>query len=145
MLVCLHEEHTISIVHGYAKVTEKPIATAVHANVGLMHATMAIYNTWCEGIPIAVLGATGSLDASRRRSWMDWIQGQGTLIRPFVKFDDQPRSTNAAVKILVQATANAMAKPGAPVYLCPDLSLQENKIGPETLRYPGTTRYFNIS
>ena len=44
MLVCLHEEHAVAIAHGYAKVTEKPMAAAVHANVGLMHATIGVFN-----------------------------------------------------------------------------------------------------
>ena len=35
MLVCLHEEHTIAIAHGYAKVTGKPMLAVIHANVGL--------------------------------------------------------------------------------------------------------------
>ena len=41
LLVCLHEEHAVSIAHGYAKVTGRPMAVAVHSNVGLMHASMA--------------------------------------------------------------------------------------------------------
>ena len=41
MLLCLHEEHAVAIAHGYAKVTGRPMAAAVHSNVGLMHATMA--------------------------------------------------------------------------------------------------------
>ena len=36
MLVCLHQEHCVAIAHGYAKVTDKPMAAAVHSNVGLM-------------------------------------------------------------------------------------------------------------
>jgi thiamine pyrophosphate-dependent acetolactate synthase large subunit-like protein len=35
MLLCLHEEHAVGIAHGYAKVTERPMAVAVHSNVGL--------------------------------------------------------------------------------------------------------------
>src|SRR5213595_1969974 len=46
MLLCLHEEAAIAIAHGYAKVTGKAMATAVHSNVGLMHGTMAIFNAW---------------------------------------------------------------------------------------------------
>lgn len=148
MLVVLHEEHAISIAHGYAKVTECPMAAAVHANVGLMHATMAIYNAFCDRIPMLILGATGPLDADKRRPWIDWIhtaQDQGALIRSFVKFDDQPHSANAAIKSLVQATAMTIAKPSAPVYLCLDLSIQEGKLDPETLRYPDISRYLNIS
>src|SRR5471030_180726 len=42
MLVCLHEEHAVALAHGYAKVTQAPLAVALHSNVGLMHATMAL-------------------------------------------------------------------------------------------------------
>ena len=101
MLVCLHEEHAVAIAHGYSKVTEKPMAAAVHANVGLMHATMAIYDAWCDRAPVIVLGATGPVDAAKRRPWIDWIhtaQDQGALIRSYVKWDDQPGSAAAAVE-----------------------------------------------
>src|SRR5215475_8935924 len=48
MLLCLHEEAAVTIAHGYAKVTGKAMAAAVHSNVGLFHATMAIFNAWCD-------------------------------------------------------------------------------------------------
>ena len=85
MLVCLHEEHAIAIAHGYAKVTGRPMAAAVHSNVGLMHATMAIYNAYCDRVPMLIIGATGPVDAAQRRPWIDWIHtstDQGALIRP---------------------------------------------------------------
>ena len=65
MLLCLHEESAVAIAHGYAKVTGKPMAAAVHSNVGLMHATMAIFNAWCDRMPMVILGATGPVDASQ--------------------------------------------------------------------------------
>ena len=46
MLLCLHEEAAVAIAHGYAKVTGKAMAAAVHSNVGLQHASMAIFNAW---------------------------------------------------------------------------------------------------
>ena len=64
MLVCLHEEHAVAIAHGYAKVTGRPMAVALHSNVGLMHATMAIYNAWCDRVPMLIVGATGPVDAA---------------------------------------------------------------------------------
>ena len=64
MLLCLHEENAVAIAHGYAKVTGKAMAAAVHSNVGLMHATMAIFNAWCDRVPVLVLGATGPVDAA---------------------------------------------------------------------------------
>ena len=48
MLICLHEEHAVSIAHGYAKASGKPMAVALHSNVGLMHGAMAIFNAWCD-------------------------------------------------------------------------------------------------
>src|SRR6267378_2679733 len=73
MLLCLHEESAVAIAHGYAKVTGKAMAAAVHSNVGLMHATMAIFNAWCDRMPMLILGATGPWDAAKRRPWIDWI------------------------------------------------------------------------
>ncbi len=71
------------------------MAAAVHSNVGLMHATMAIFNAWCDRMPMVVLGATGPVDAVKRRPWIDWIhtaRDQGALIRGYTKWDDQPAS-----------------------------------------------------
>ena len=53
MLLCVHEESAVAIAHGYAKVTGKAIAAAVHSNVGLQHATMAMFNAWCDRMPVA--------------------------------------------------------------------------------------------
>src|ERR1700738_5287997 len=63
MLLCLHEEAAIAIAHGYAKVTGRAMAACVHSNVGLMHGTMAIFNAWCDRMPIMILGATRPGDA----------------------------------------------------------------------------------
>ena len=131
MLVCLHEEHAVAIAHGYAKVTGRPMAVAVHSNVGLMHATMAIYNAWCDRVPMLIIGATGPVDAARRRPWIDWIHtsaDQGALIRPYVKWDDQPASVEAALDSLAQAYSITRAAPSAPVYVCLDVSLQEQPL-----------------
>jgi len=131
MLVCLHEEHAVAIAHGYAKVTGRPMAVAIHSNVGLMHATMAIYNAWCDRVPMLIVGATGPVDAARRRPWIDWIHtsaDQGALIRSYVKWDDQPASVEAALDSLAQAYSITRAAPSAPVYVCLDVSLQEQRL-----------------
>src|SRR6267378_4084209 len=73
MLLCLHEESAVAIAHGYAKVTGRAMAAALHSNVGLMHASMAIFNAWCDRMPVLLLGATGPVDAVKRRPWIDWI------------------------------------------------------------------------
>jgi len=128
LLVCLHEEHAVAIAHGYAKVTGRPMAAAIHSNVGLMHASMAVYNAWCDRVPMLIIGATGPVDAARRRPWIDWIHtsaDQGALIRQYVKWDDQPGSVEAALDSLAQAYSITRSAPSAPAYVCLDVSLQE--------------------
>ncbi|MCZ6764939.1 MAG: thiamine pyrophosphate-binding protein, partial [Alphaproteobacteria bacterium] len=125
LLICLHEEHAVAIAHGYAKVTGRPMAAAVHANVGLMHATMAIYNAWCDRQPVLILGATGPVDAAKRRPWIDWIhtaRDQGALVRSYVKWDEQPASAQAAVDAIARAAKLACEEPRGPAYLCFDVS-----------------------
>jgi thiamine pyrophosphate-dependent acetolactate synthase large subunit-like protein len=131
LLVCLHEEHAVAIAHGYAKVTGRPMVAAVHSNVGLMHASMAIYNAYCDRVPMLIIGATGPVDAARRRPWIDWIHtsaDQGALIRPYVKWDDQPASVAAALESLAHAYTATRAAPSAPTYVCLDVTLQEQPL-----------------
>jgi thiamine pyrophosphate-dependent acetolactate synthase large subunit-like protein len=131
MLLCLHEESAVAIAHGYAKVTGRAMAAAVHSNVGLMHATMAIFNAWCDRMPVLVLGATGPVDAAKRRPWIDWIhtaRDQGALVRPYTKWDDQPASPAAAREALMRAMWIAQTVPQGPVYVNFDAEMQEAKL-----------------
>ena len=135
MLLCLHEEHAVAIAQGWAKVTGTPMLAAVHSNVGLFHATMAIFNAWCDRMPVIVLGATGPMDAARRRPWIEWIhtaQDQGAIVRPYVKWDAQPSSPAAAREALFRAAWIAGTAPMGPVYVNLDLGLQEDPL-PEPL------------
>jgi thiamine pyrophosphate-dependent acetolactate synthase large subunit-like protein len=133
IVVCLHEEHAVAVAHGYAKVTGRPMAAGLHANVVLMHATMALFNAFCDRVPLIALGATGPVDAAVRRPWIDWIHtaaDQGALVRPFVKWDDQPASAAAAVEALARADQLTRTYPSAPVYVCLDAALQESELAP---------------
>ena len=128
MLLCLHEEHAVAIAQGWAKVTGTPMLAAVHSNVGLFHATMAIFNAWCDRMPVIVLGATGPVDAAKRRPWIDWIhtaQDQGAIVRPYVKWDAQPASPAAAREALFRAAWLARTAPCGPVYVNLDAAMQE--------------------
>ena len=133
MLLCLHEESAVALAHGYARVTGKPLAVALHANVGLMHATMAIFNAWCDRIPILLLGAVGPIDAVKRRPWVDWIHTSrdlGALVRGYTKWDDQPGSVAAALEAILRAWRIAQTPPQGPVYVCLDAALQEEGPAP---------------
>jgi acetolactate synthase I/II/III large subunit len=128
ILLCVHEEHAVALAHGYARVTGRPMAVALHANVGLMHATMAIFNAWCDRIPIFMLGAVGPMDAVKRRPWVDWIHTSrdlGALIRGYTKWDDQPGSVAAALEAMVRAYRIATTAPCGPVFVNLDATIQE--------------------
>lgn len=131
LILCVHEETAVAIAHGWGKVTGRAIGVALHSNVGLMHATMSIYNAWCDRVPMVIVGATGPVDALKRRPWIDWIhtsQDQGALVRNFVKWDDQPGSVGAACHALAEGAARAQTAPQGPVYINLDSALQEQKL-----------------
>jgi thiamine pyrophosphate-dependent acetolactate synthase large subunit-like protein len=143
MVICLHEEHAVAIAQGYAKVTDEPMGVCLHTNVGLMHATMAIFNAWCDRRPVVMFGANGPVDAAERRPWIEWIhsaQDQGALIRDYTKWDDQPASVPAAFESILRANQIARTPPYGPVYVCLDAGLQEAKLDEEA-RLPDLSRY----
>src|SRR5258705_3742512 len=65
-ITCCHEQSSVAMAHAYSKVEGKPMAVLVHGTVGLQHASMAIYNAYCDRVPIVVL-AGNTLDATMRR------------------------------------------------------------------------------
>ena len=143
MVICLHEEHCVAIADGYAKVNDRPMAVALHSNVGLMHASMAIFNAWCERNPMLIFGATGPLDAHARRPWIEWIHtssNQASIIRDFIKWDDTPGSAQAAVESVLRAWQITQTPPCGPVYVCLDVGMQEAKIEGE-IYFPPAERY----
>lgn len=131
ILLCLHEEQAVALAHGYAKVTGRPLAVALHANVGLMHASMAIYNAFVDRVPVFILGANGPMDAARRRPWIDWIHSsadQAAMVRNYVKWDDQPASVEATMESLARAWDLTRTPPYAPTYVVLDTSVQEERL-----------------
>ncbi len=143
MLLCLHEEVAIAIAQGFAKASGKMMGALVHSNVGLMHATMAVFNAWCDRMPILMLGATGPWDAARRRPWIDWIHtssDQGALVRDFTKWDNQPGSIPAAIEALLRGSQIAQTAPRGPVYINLDAALQESKME-GLMAIPDSTRF----
>ena len=91
-LTCLHEESSVAMAHGYAKIEGKPMMVMAHGTVGLQHASMAIYNAYCDRVPVyVVLG--NMLDINYRRGSADWyhsMQDAAAMVRDYVKWDDTP-------------------------------------------------------
>src|ERR687883_684239 len=117
-ILCCHEEISVALAHGYAKATGRPMVAALHDVVGLQHACMAIFNAWCDRVPVLLLGGTGPVDSTRRRPWIEWIHTalvQGTHVREFVKFDDQPANAAGVVESILRAYRLMTSEPTGPV------------------------------
>jgi len=129
-LTCLHEEASVGMAHGYAKVAGKPMAAMVHGAVGTQHAAMAIYNAYCDRVPVLIFaGNPGAVD--ERRPGVEWfhsVQDGAATVRDFVKWDDYPMSLQHFAESTVRGYALACAQPPGPVFLTADSRLQEGPL-----------------
>jgi len=130
LITCLHEETSVAIAHGYAKAAGKPMAVMMHGTVGLQHGSMAIYNAWCDRVPILMFAGNG-VDAAKRRPGTEWyhsVQDAAAMVRDYTKWDDQPMSLQHFAESAVRAYKIANTVPMAPVLVMADLELQESAI-----------------
>jgi len=72
IITCVHEDIAVHVAQGYAKMSGRPMAMACHGVVGLQHATMAIYNSWCDRVPVIVLGGN-IMEADKRAPGAEWV------------------------------------------------------------------------
>ncbi len=131
LITCLHEESAVAMAHGYFKIEGKPLAVMAHGTVGLQHASMALYNAWCDRVPIyVILGNT--LDATMRAPGVEWVhsvQDAASMVRDYTKWDDTPMSLAHFGESAVRAYKVAMTPPYGPVVIVADSELQERPIG----------------
>src|SRR6201984_588482 len=86
---CCHKEPSAAMAHGYAKIEGKPLAILAHGTVGLQHASMAIYNAWCDRVPVYII-VGNILDATKRIGAVEWahsVQDAAAMVRDYVKWD----------------------------------------------------------
>ena len=105
ILTCPHEEIAVSMAQGYAKIEGKPMAMICHGTVGLQHATMALYNAWCDRVPVYVM-IGNIVEADKRAPGAEWVHSAidpAALVRDFVKWDDQPASLQHFAESAVRA------------------------------------------
>ena len=136
-ITCTHEEISVAMANGYAKIEGKPVLVCAHATVGAQHAAMALYDAWADRVPIyLVLGNTN--DAADRQGEVFWLhsaQDPCAMLRDFTKWDDNPASLTHFAESAVRAYKIAMTPPMGPVALVVDQHLQEEDV-PTDLRIP---------
>ena len=129
-ITCCHEESSVAMAHGYAKIEGRPLAVFAHGTVGIQHAAMAIYNAYCDRVPVYII-AGNILDATKRISAAEWVhsvQDAAAMVRDYLKWDDLPLSLPHFAESAVRAYKIAMTPPMIPVLLIADGELQENPI-----------------
>ncbi|HEY5898134.1 MAG TPA: thiamine pyrophosphate-dependent enzyme [Burkholderiales bacterium] len=140
-LTCMHEESSVAMAHGYFKVAGKPLMALVHGTVGLQHASMAVYNAWCDRVPVVIVGGN-DLDAAHRPPGVPTFhsaQDVNALVRDFTKWDDTPVSLQHFAQSFVRAYKIAMTPPYGPVMMSLDAGLQQEPVrahGSEKLYIP---------
>jgi len=132
-LTCCHEESAVAMAHGYAKIEGKPLAVFAHGTVGLQHASMGIYNAYCDHAPIFLI-VGNIVDATKRMPGVEWahsVQDAAAMVRDYTKWDDLPMSLESFAESALRAYKIAMTPPFMPVVLVADGELQENPIPPD--------------
>jgi thiamine pyrophosphate-dependent acetolactate synthase large subunit-like protein len=142
LITCCHEESSVAMAHGFAKIDGRPIGVLAHGTVGLQHAAMAVYNAYCDRVPVYII-VGNTLDATERRPGVEWahsVQDASSLVRDFSKWDDTPMSLPHFAESAVRAYTLATTPPMGPVLLVADSELQERPLAPDAkLRIPKLT------
>ena len=142
LLLCLHEEVAVAVAHGWAKATGQLGVAAIHDLVGLQHASMAVYNAFCDRVPLLLLGGSGPADPAQRRP-IDWIHSattQAQLVRDFTVWDAEPMTPAAFVSDVARARQRALSAPPGPAYVSLDSGVQETRLE-APVRMPDLARH----
>ena len=142
LLTCCHEESAVAMAHGYAKIEGKPMMALIHGDIGLQHASMAIYNAYADRVPIYMVVGNHA-DGAERSSGVQSLhsaQDLGELVRDYVKWDDQPWSLGHFAESAVRAYNIARTPPMGPVLITMAAELQLHPNTQPGLRIPKLSR-----
>src|SRR5579871_3195842 len=127
-LTVMHEESAVAMAQGYYKIEGKPMMALLHGDIGLQHASMAIYNAYADRVPVFMVVGNHA-DAVERNQGVESLhsaQDLGALVRDYVKWDDQPYSLGHFAQSAVRAYNIAMTPPMAPVLIVANAELQHH-------------------
>ncbi|VCU68918.1 Benzoylformate decarboxylase [Pigmentiphaga humi] len=142
---CPHENTAAHMAAGYALVTGRGQGVLVHVDVGTANCAMAMHNLFRSRLPVLLMAgkapftAAGELPGSRD-NYVHYIQepfDQGSLVRPFVKWEWTLPSGVVAKEALRRAHTFMHSEPQGPVYLMlPRETLAESWPADSARSYP---------
>lgn len=127
IVTVLHEEAGAAMAHGYAKAAGKPMMTLMHGTVGLLHATMGLFQAWADRVPVfAVVGQP--LNPTTIINRPHSAQDMGSIVRDFTKVDVQPTDLAHFGDSAMRAYTLGRMPPMGPTLMVVDTELQEAAI-----------------
>jgi len=135
-ILATNEDLAAAMAHGYSKASGKAALVACHGTVGAQHATMGIYDAFCDRVPMMVL--LGNIYDSAERgsgqvSWTHSAQDPAALVRDITKWDDGPHSLAHFAEAAVHAYKIMMTPPmmlshSSSTSICRRLQLRRTQI-----------------
>ncbi|MGE0037772.1 MAG: thiamine pyrophosphate-requiring protein [Xanthobacteraceae bacterium] len=122
---CPHENTAAHMAAGYTVVTGRGQGVLVHVDVGTANSATAMHNLFRSRIPVLLMAgkapftAGGELKGSRD-TYVHFVQeplDQGSLVRPYVKWEWTLPSGVVVKEALQRAHAIMHSEPAGPVYL----------------------------
>jgi thiamine pyrophosphate-dependent acetolactate synthase large subunit-like protein len=141
LLTCCHEESSVAMAHGFAKIEGKPMMAMLHGIIGLQHASMAIYNAYADRVPVYIIVGNW-MDGGTRANGVNSYhsaQDMAAMVRDYVKWDDEPASLGHFAESAVRAYKFGMTPPMGPVVLVVDHDMQERPVPQTSVRIPRLT------
>src|ERR1700674_600008 len=140
-LTCTHEESAVAMCHGYYKIEGKPMMALIHGDIGLQHASMAIYNAYADRVPVFMMVGNHADGAERAPGVQSLHSAQdlGLLVRDYTKWDDEPYSLQHFADSTVRAYKIAMTPPMGPTLIVANNEIQSHPISETNLRIPKLT------
>jgi acetolactate synthase I/II/III large subunit len=126
LITMTHEHASLNAALGYAAVSGKPVATAVHVDAGTYNYGGAIHTAAHAGLPVMITAGTppvsypGSMRGARDRGghlWMQQTFDQNGIVRNYVKWDHRLEYQDNPGLMTSRALQVALTQPRGPVYL----------------------------
>jgi len=126
IITMLHENTNLNAALGYAMVSHRPALTAAHIDLGVMNYGAAIHSATHGRYPVMMTsgkppnsygGTTHHGDRDQSALWRGDMSDYGQIVRPYVKWDHDLRTTDNPGLIVSRALQVCMSEPTGPVYL----------------------------
>ncbi len=151
VILCLHESVAMAAAHGYFAVTGRPQVVLVHVDIGTQQVGGALHNAqrgragviFCAGRAPSTYGQN---IRGERNAGIHWIQeqyDQAGIVRGYVKWEYELRSTANMHQVLQRAFQIASTEPCGPVYLTLPRELLMEKI--ESVTIPDVSKHSAVT